>query len=244
VTLSIIIPVWNDGPALESCLARLAGLPPPATEVVVADASSPPHDRRVAAACAAAGARLVRCPRPSRGGQLNAGAAAATGDTFVFTHADTRFERVHLDAIAVALANPEVLAGAFHKDLAAHYPLLARAAPLARWWTPRFGLVYGDQSIFLRRSTFLAHRGFADIPIMEDIDLTRRLRRNLSPRQFVLLDPPLATSMRRFHRRGTLRTRLENIALVWLWRLHLLSPHQIHRWYYRRKRSAENSRSA
>ena len=183
------------------------------------------------------GAQIVHCQAPSRGAQLNAGATAATGDVLVFTHADTELLLAHLDAIVAATLDPAVLGGAFHKDLGAHYPAFRWATPIVRWWTRRFGLVYGDQSIFLRRTAFSSLGGFADIPIMEDIELTQRLRRHLDRSQFILLDPPLRTSMRRFHRRGRFLTRLGNICLVFAWRLRLLTPTQIHRWYYRAKQS-------
>jgi glycosyltransferase involved in cell wall biosynthesis len=233
--LSVIIPVWNDTASLSACLARFGGPVMPPVEVIVADASSEKERRLIDRGCAAAGAHVVHCPGPSRGAQLNAGAAAATGDILVFTHADTELLPAHLDAVVTAMLDPVVLGGAFHKALGAHYPAFRWATPIVRWWTRRFGLVYGDQSIFLRRAVFSSLGGFADIPIMEDLELTQRLRRHLHRSQFILLDPPLRTSMRRFRRRGRFLTRLENICLVSAWRLGLLTPTQIHRWYYRAK---------
>jgi glycosyltransferase involved in cell wall biosynthesis len=84
--ISIIIPCWNDANALQECLSRIA----PAAgghEIIVADASSTCDCAAIAAAFA--GVRVVRCDRPNRGRQMNAGAAAATGDILLFQHTDT-----------------------------------------------------------------------------------------------------------------------------------------------------------
>jgi rSAM/selenodomain-associated transferase 2 len=232
---SLIIPVWNDATSLADCLARLAQRENPVSEIIVADASSKDQKPLIAQCCAEAGARVVKCPQASRGAQMNLGAAAATGEVLIFTHADTELQPAHLAAVVSALRDANILGGAFYKDLRAHYPAFAWAEPLVRWWTRRFGLIYGDQSVFLRRSAFLSLGGFADLPIMEDVELSQRLRQRFGRAEFVLLDPPLRTSMRRFRRRGRLITRLENLCLLWAWRLHLLTPTQIHRWYYQGK---------
>ena len=73
--------------------------------------------------------------------------------------------------------------------------------------------------------------GFAEIPIMEDVEFSGRLRKQ---GRFALVDPPVRTSMRRFQRRGYMRNKLQNIGIIWLWRVGLLSPEQIYRWYYGR----------
>ncbi|MEZ5302138.1 MAG: TIGR04283 family arsenosugar biosynthesis glycosyltransferase [Verrucomicrobiales bacterium] len=225
--ISAIIPCWNDAAALRGALERFAACPRPPEEIIVADAS----DNREAADIAAAfGAMVIRCAQPGRGGQLNAGAARASSPVLLFHHADVALGQPHLDALRAALqSDPDLAGGAFFKDTAAHYPRAAWAEPVIRWYSKNIGILYGDQSVFARRRTFESLGGFADIPLMEDVDFSRRLRR---AGRITLLDPPLRASMRRFAKRGLLRTKAQNIAFVALFRLGV-SPVRLHRWYYR-----------
>lgn len=231
--ISVIVPCLEDATALRRCLrvlhsgAAARGLQ---LQTVVADASSRDDCAQIAGS---AGATVVRCDRPGRGQQLNAGAAVATGEILVFNHADTELEGSHLAAIARTMGSEgsAFVGGAFYRDLAWQYPAFAPMERLARSYTRHMGILYGDQSLFVRRKAFDAMRGFADIPIMEDVEFSSRLRKI---GQVVLLDPPLRSSMRRFQRRGYLRNKLQNILVVWLWRAQIASPEQIYRWYYRR----------
>lgn len=91
------------------------------------------------------------------------------------------------------------------------------------------GTLYGDQTIFVRRETFLTLGGFAKIPLMEDIEFSRRLR---GAGQIAVLDPPVRSSARRHLRKGAWRTSLQNGLFIALYRLGV-SPHRLHRWYYR-----------
>ncbi|MEZ5325440.1 MAG: TIGR04283 family arsenosugar biosynthesis glycosyltransferase [Verrucomicrobiales bacterium] len=230
-SISIIIPCLNDAVALERCLAGLTDATAGGyfdLEVIVADASS--GDACVVVA-QAAGARVVCCETRGRGQQLNAGAAAAKGGILLFNHADTDLSADHLLGVATVMGAGGVVGGAFYRDLAWQYPALAGLERWVRAYTRRWGIIYGDQSLFVSRETFDAMGGFASIPIMEDVDFSARLRKWGT---VVLVDPPLRTSMRRFKKRGYLRNKLQNIGLVWLWRFRLLTPEQIYRWYYRR----------
>lgn len=237
ITLSVIIPCRNDAAALaENLPAIFAGLRP-GDEVIVSDASS---DDAGAMVARQHGAAVAACGKTGRGPQLNAGARAAHGNVLVFSHADTQFTAAHLAAIRVHLTTrPETQAGAFFKDTAAHYPGFAWAEPLVRWWMGNFGVVYGDQSIFMRRERFDALGGFAEIPLMEDVEMSRRLRRAPG---FRLIDPPLRTSMRRFARRGRFFTRLQNLFLVLLFRCGVPAE-RLYRWYYGKPVDAPDARS-
>ncbi len=227
IDLSVIIPVWNDAPALEECLCRLRDCE--GVEVIVADASG---DDSCAEVAGQFGARLVKCPTPGRGGQLNAGAGEATGKWLVFNHCDTVLTPVHLDAIRAL--GQDVRAGAFFRDLEGHYPGLGWLTGLSRWWGEQFGVVYGDQTMFFVREYFHEFGGFRPLPLMEDVELSDRLRRHFA---WTLIDPPIRTSMRRFHRRGLWKNRFENLVLISLFRLGL-SPERLYRWYY--QKSARN----
>jgi uncharacterized protein len=237
IFFSIIVPCRNDAAALTETLPAIMSGLRPEDEVIVADASD---GGASAAAARQHGARVVACEKPGRGPQMNAGARAAAGDVLVFSHADTQLTAAHLAAIrAHFVAHPEWQAGAFFKDTASHYPALRWADPLVRWWMGKFGVVYGDQSVFLRRKCFEALGGFAEIPLMEDVEMSRRLRRAPG---FRLIDPPLRTSMRRFARRGRTWTRLRNILFVLLFRCGVPAE-RLYRWYYGMPVDARNARS-
>jgi GT2 family glycosyltransferase len=93
----------------------------------------------------------------------------------------------------------------------------------------RGGTLYGDQSIFVRKEIFEQLGGFASIPLMEDVEFSRRLRRT---GKIVVLDPPIATSPRHHERRGAIRTSIRNGVMIVLYRLGI-SPQRLHAWYYR-----------
>jgi GT2 family glycosyltransferase len=93
----------------------------------------------------------------------------------------------------------------------------------------RGGTLYGDQSIFVRREVFLQLGGFAKIPLMEDVEFSRRLR---AAGKIALLDPPTQTSARRHAGRGAWRTSVQNALFIVLYRFGV-APERLHRWYYR-----------
>ena len=226
MTITFVVPCWNDAARLEAVLKSLARLEP-RPEVVVADAS---QDRApVRKLSAELGAEYVGVERPNRGAQMNAGAGRASGDVLVFHHADTEFTQAHLDALLAAMQDRRLDAGAFYKDIRSHFPMVAWSEPIVRWYSNRIGVLYGDQSLFIRRRQFDSIGGFRDIPLMEDVDLSSRLRRCCRVR---LIDPPIRTSMRKFHAEGTLWRKVQNMSFVLLFRAGV-SPQRLHRWYYR-----------
>lgn len=240
-SLSVVIPVWNDSDALASCLTRLRCPMAPPAEIIICDASpAPAESGRVAELATRHAARHLSCPQPSRGAQLATGAAAATNDVIVFTHADSTLTATHLHAITHQLAtNPSLRAGAFHRDVASLYPKLIWATPLIRWWMAELGTIYGDQSPFIRRHTLARFGGYPPLPIMEDMAFSDQMRHQLARDEFRLLDPPLPTSPRRFHRRGHLRNKLHNLALIAAWRFGAVSPEKIHQLYYQHRSEGE-----
>jgi glycosyltransferase involved in cell wall biosynthesis len=250
--LSVIIPCWNDANALGQQLDKLAairrelddsdtGRP---VEIVVADASTTTGCRDLAAA---RGAIVVPCDEPSRGRQLNLGASHASGAVLLFQHVDTALTVAHVRALLAALElDPRLAGGAFHRLFDARHPRLRWLEPVARFWAGRGpGLFYGDQSIFVRRLHFEALGGFADFPLMEDLDFARRLKQfaRRAGLHVALLDPPIATSARRHQQRGAWRTSLENGLYIALYHLGV-SPRQLHRWYYRQGRGSSGPTAA
>jgi rSAM/selenodomain-associated transferase 2 len=224
VTLSIVIPVLDEADRLETLLAELAR-DCPGAEVVVADGGS--RDGSAGIAARTPGARLVSSER-GRARQMNAGAAAATGEILLFLHADTRLPAGAVDAVRRALADPAVAYGRF--DIRFDHPGIAfrLIAALMNFRSGLTGICTGDQAIFVRRARFERLGGYPEIPLMEDIELTRRLKRagRLAP-----LGLRVTTSARRWERDGVART----IILMWTLRfLHLcgVDPARLGRWYY------------
>jgi len=201
--------------------------------VIVVDAS---HDARTEELVLAAGAIYLRAKEPNRGAQLNQGAARATGEALIFHHADSVLAAAHLKAIARALRDPAVIGGAFYRKFDGRHPHLLWLERIARFLSRHGGTFFGDQSVFVRQKNFAALGGFAPIPLMEDMEFSRRLRR---AGKVTVLDPPVESSTRRHDDRGAWRTSIQNGLFILLYKCGL-SPRRLHRWYYRDRLSAPN----
>lgn len=213
---SLIVPLLDDEQALAQLLAEVAGaVPQPsatdAVEVIVVDGGSARQEALAALARAYPAVRWLHTAA-GRGHQMNAGAAVARGRWLVFVHADTTLERGWLDALRRLEAEPDVAGGAFRFALASH----DWRARVIEWGVARrvgwFGLPYGDQAIFVRREVFGALGGYAELPIMEDVELVRRL--SASGRRLVWLPTRATTSARRWERDGWIRRSAGNVLLV------------------------------
>jgi len=222
--ISVVIPSWRDADNLQSLLPGLAAQERIA-ETIVVDAS---RDEKAEKIALASRATFISCPAPNRGEQMNLGAAASSGDVILFQHCDTCLEEAHLEAIEIALADPAVVGGAFFRKFDGRHPRLMWLESVARFLTRRGGTLYGDQSIFVRREVFERLGGFAKIPLMEDVEFSRRLR---GAGKIAVLDPPVASSARRHLRKGAWRTTVQNGLFIVLYNLGV-SPYRLHRWYY------------
>ena len=160
---------------------------------------------------------------------MNAGARATTGTMLLFQHADTELTQAHVDALHATIRDPDVIGGAFHRKFDQRHARLRWLEAVARRMNERGSTLYGDQSIFVRRATFGQLGGYAEIPLMEDLEFSKRLRR---AGRTVVLDPPIASSARHHERRGALRTSIRNGLMIALFRLGM-SPQRLHTWYYR-----------
>jgi rSAM/selenodomain-associated transferase 2 len=175
VRLSVVMPVLDEARRIGDRLTELRALTG-IDEIVVVDGGS--RDDTVRIARSIPGVRVLQAPR-GRGTQMNAGAGAARGDVLLFLHADSSLPRDAAAWVERALAEPGVVAGAFrvrtHADGGRNWlgPLLRLADLRSR--TTR--LPYGDQAVFVRREAFQRAGGFPDQPLMEDVELARRLRR-------------------------------------------------------------------
>ena len=224
LALSIVVPALDEARNLERLLPELRILAPEA-EVLVADGGS--ADDTEAVVRRAPGARLVTAPR-GRALQMNAGAAAATGDVLLFLHADTRLPAGFEGAIVCALGDLRVVGGRFDVVLDNPRWPFRMVSALMNLRSRLSGIFTGDQAIFVRRAAFEALGGYAAIPLMEDIELTRRLRRL---GRVACLRQRVRTSARKWERDGVART----ILLMWTLRLCYFCgarPERLHRWYY------------
>ncbi len=205
--LSIIVPVLNE-PAIADHLARLAPLRARGAQVVVVDGGS--TDGTLERAKAFADLALS-APR-GRAAQMNAGAAVARGQILLFLHADTDLPQNADAMVDEAVAARRRAWGRFDVRIAGRHPLLPIVAGMMNARSRATGIATGDQAIFVTREAFSAVGGYPDQPLMEDIALSRALKR-LSPP--VCLRAKVTTSGRRWETHGVLRT------ILLMWRLRL-----------------------
>jgi rSAM/selenodomain-associated transferase 2 len=195
VRVSVVVPTWNEAPAIEQALAALDSQQP--DEVVVADGGSVDGTPDIASRRA----RVVTSAR-GRARQIEAGVAASTGDVVLVLHADCRLPMGALDAVRRVMSTPEVAGGAFHKRFASTHLLLAGVRWRTRLWHA-LGYSFGDQAQFARRSALESIGGLRSDVVAEDMDLAWRLR---ATGRVVLLDAEVLVSARRLERDGVLRT--------------------------------------
>ncbi|MFL6947708.1 MAG: TIGR04283 family arsenosugar biosynthesis glycosyltransferase [Xanthobacteraceae bacterium] len=206
--LSIILPVLDEAAIIADALAALAPLRQRGAEVIVVDGGS--RDGTVDLARPAAD-RVIASPR-GRAAQMNAGAALARGAVLLFLHADTRLPG-NADALVLAgLERSGRAWGRFDIAIAGRSPLLAIVAAAINLRSRLTRIATGDQAIFVSRDVFAAVGGFPDIALMEDVALSRALKRISRP---VCVAAKVTTSGRRWEQHGVLRT------VVLMWRLRL-----------------------
>lgn len=248
MTISVIMPTLNEERTLPSTLSKTGGLG--FAELIVVDGGSHDRTREIVKEFEVRGSRFevegrisegelrtsnfelrtrvsMLTSLPGRARQMNAGAAASRGDVLLFLHADTHLPLDARSAIEAALRDPSRVGGRFdvrfERDSGPGW-LISRMINLRSRWT---GIATGDQAMFVRRPVFERLGGFADIPIMEDVELARRLKR---AGRVASLRSQVITSFRRWESCGPLRT----IALMWTLRgLYWIgiSPHRLRHLY-------------
>jgi rSAM/selenodomain-associated transferase 2 len=199
--LSVIIPALNAAVLLPGTLAALGSVP----EVVVVDGGS--TDGTVAIAVAS-GARVLTAAR-GRGTQIAAGVAAATHPWLLLLHADTRLSREWRTVAQI----PATHAGYFRFVLDSEDPRARRLERLVGWRNRVLGLPYGDQGLLIHRDLLHAVGGMKPLPLMEDVDLVRRLGRA----RLVPLAADAVTSARKWEAQGYLRRSARNLLCLSLW---------------------------
>jgi rSAM/selenodomain-associated transferase 2 len=206
--LSIIIPVLNEEKVIGSSLKKLQWVRQLGHEVIVVDGGS--HDKSVTLSEPLA-SRVVSSP-PGRALQMNLGAKSATGDVLLFLHVDTLLPNDAVTALEQCMSDGLSCWGRFDVRLSGRHILFRIIERMMNWRSRLTGIATGDQAIFISRDLFERLDGYADIPLMEDVDISRRLRAYRKP---IFFQQKVITSSRRWEQSGICKT-------VWLmWRLRL-----------------------
>ena len=208
MAISIIIPCLNEADGIASALSALAPLQARGAEVIVVDGGSRDGTAERAAPHVDA---VISAPR-GRAAQMNAGAARARGEILLFLHADALLPDSADALIIEGLKRTRRGWGRFDVTITGRHPLLRVVERLMNLRSRLTGIATGDQAIFVTRSLFTAAGGYPDIALMEDVALSKRLKRFGPP---LCLRHHLTTSGRRWEKHGVLRT----IVLMWLLRL-------------------------
>jgi len=231
VSISVIIPTLNEAPRIAATIRQVAesGF----TDIVVVDGGSTDGTPEIAASIAsdiqrsALGTIRLVITSPGRGSQMNRGAAAATGEILLFLHADTTLAPGAKASIEAAFHDPLVVGGRFDVQFDHASPWGRMISFFMNVRSRLTGIATGDQALFVRRAVFERLGGFAEIPLMEDVEFSRRLKRAGFT---AALHDKVTTSFRRWEQQGPLRTILVMWALRFLYWLGV-SPQRLAHFY-------------
>jgi len=223
--VSIIIPVYCEqaviNRAIETVRHRIGG---DAAEIIVVDGQP---ERETLGAIRDGSVRKLLSEK-GRGRQLNRGAAVATGDVLVFLHADTVLPPTAFERIAGAMRDEGCVGGAFDLRIDSRRIVFRVIETIASLRSRLTRIPYGDQAMFIRASYFRTLGGFKEIPIMEDVDLMQRIKRN--GKRIAIFREPVITSARRWEREGPVFGTLRNWFLMALY-LCGVAPERLARFY-------------
>lgn len=223
--LSIIIPVYNEAENIVALLRRLQSYRFQGHEVIVVDGGS----RDNSFDCAVGMVDKLLMSKPGRAMQMNIGAEQASGEVLVFLHADTELPPQANNLIVDAMNNKNQW-GRFNVRLSGRHRMFRIIETMMNWRSCLTGIATGDQVIFVRRNVFLQAGGYPEIKLMEDIELSKRLKIFSKP---VCIKNPVTTSSRRWEKNGIVKTTLL------MWQLRLLyffgvPPDKLFTRYYRK----------
>ncbi len=227
--ISVIIPVLNEANGIERVIQALQAQTlqtqtlQTSLEVIVVDGGS--CDETVALA-SALGVRVILAEQ-GRAAQMNAGAKVAAAEILLFLHADSILPPRFVASVQQVLAQPNTIAGAFELRIAAPEPSLRWIERGVNWRSRWLQLPYGDQAIFLKAKTFRQLGGFAQLPIMEDFELVRRLQKL---GKIAIAPCTVTTSARRWQKLGMVKTTAINQLVILAYFLGV-PPAHLARWY-------------
>jgi len=211
-TFSIIIPVLHESEIINTLLEKLKHIATDEVfEIIVVDGSPTQDTLRV---ISDTNVKKYSCQQ-GRGRQMNEGASRATGSILVFLHADTFLPPDAFSLITTALKDSQYVGGAFTIKAQSQtlFPRMAYAFSTLRSQITR--TPYGDQVIFLRKSYFNAIGRYKDIPLMEDVELMRRIKKKKG--EIIILPTPVITSDRRWSQEGLVYTALRDTIIIFLY---------------------------
>ena len=220
---SVIIPALNEAEYIGPTLERLQAARARGHEVILVDGGSEDDT------CAVAGTavdRILQC-EPNRARQMNHGARVADGEIFIFLHADT-LAPVEFDRFLDARGACAHTWGSFDVRLSGSHVMFRCIERFMNLRSRATGIVMGDQAIFAGRHLFRQLNGYADIPLMEDIELSRRLKQAAPP---IRIEQPVVSSSRRWERHGIARTTLLSWKLRCCYAIGV-NPHTLAKQYY------------
>lgn len=219
-SVSVVIPALNEAGHLQQALDSIHY---PQVECIVVDGGS--RDATCQIAHKYPGVTLLRSEQPGRGRQMNLGAAQAGGDILLFLHADCRLPEGAIEEVRRVCADDAVAGGSFCLGFARRHWVLSLCSLGSRInhpWT-----TYGDQAQFMRKDVFQRIGGFQEWPLMEDLEIQYRLRRQ---GRLVKIRRPVISSDRRYRKRGPFLHQFFNVLLVVLYLLGV-SPQRLAGWY-------------
>jgi len=222
--ISLIIPVLNEGERLLRQLQSLQDYRKRGHEIIVVDGGSSDGSLDSVAALVDISCRT----EPGRGGQMNCGARLASGQVVLFLHADTLLPAAADSLIESGLAETGADWGRFDVQFSNGAMVFRLIAAMMNLRSAITKVCTGDQALFIRRQLFAQIKGFAELPLMEDVEITKRLRRKFLP---LRIKVPVITSSRRWEQQGVFKT----ITLMWLLRLRYFlgaDPHKLAHIYY------------
>jgi rSAM/selenodomain-associated transferase 2 len=221
MSLSIIIPTLNEAAVLAQTLAAIGS--DPNIEVLVVDGGSQDDTCAIAQSW---GAKLLHS-NPGRAQQMNLGAQTAQNEILLFLHGDTLLPPNYYGLIAMTIAQPHTIAGAFDLTINAPDVSLRLVEWGVRLRSRLLQLPYGDQGIFLKRETFGAIGGYPNLAIMEDYQLIQTLKQL---GQIAIVPTPVKTHPRRWQKLGILRTTVLNQIMILGYHLGI-PPERLRTWY-------------
>jgi rSAM/selenodomain-associated transferase 2 len=219
--LSIIIPVYRESAFISATLHRILDMDIPIPfEIIVADGESPPttltHLRLDKILTQTVPIKLISSSK-GRGPQLNAGAKAAVGEWFFFLHADTRMDQKGMDLMIKAWQTQvePFFCGAFDLRIDSEKKIFRMIEKFASVRSRLTKIPYGDQGIFMSQKLFEKINGFPDVPIMEDVGIMAKIKKQaVNP---VFIAHPISTSARRWKDQGILFTSVRNWIIICLY---------------------------
>ena len=223
-SISIIVPVLHEAGRMGEWIEHIREQGNDNVEIIVVDGD--PGKSTINTIVDPAVTKISSMPGRAR--QMNAGSQQACGEYLFFLHADTRLPEDAFESIQNTLSDPQIVAGAFDLEVESHRWSLRLISCCSRLRNRLLRIPYGDQGIFIRRSYFEKIGRFAEIPIMEDIELMRRIKRQGD--RITILRRRIRTSARRWEKEGILYTTVRNLILSTLFYLGA-SPDKLARYY-------------